>query len=268
MSKISFNGRQKFLDELISKKTKKLDSNIIRFLNWNIRNPSLQRATKQVKWIERGNFDIIILTETKFSQGCVHIRDRLKSLGYKVIFLKPENKDYGVILAVRNLKEILKKSIKFLPYRTSSTVCNFYGNDILITGVYIPVWRNEEKKKFLDEFEKLIGNEDLKKRFDNWIIIGDLNILEPDHIPQYSQYKTWEYFYNRIGEYGFVDAFRLFHPNEKEYSWFGREGNGYRFDHIFVSKNILPLIKNCFYIHGPRLEKLSDHSAMYLEIRT
>jgi len=267
MGKVSFNGRQKFLDELIVTKRKKTSSETIKFLNWNIRNPSLRRSMKQTEWIEKGSFDIIVLTEAKFSQGCIHIRDRLKSLGYNVIFLKPENEDYGVILAVSNLKEILEKSIKFLPYRTSSAVCNFYGKDILITGVYIPVWRNEEKKKFLDEFEKLIANEDLKKRFDDWIIIGDLNILEPNHIPKYSQYKPWEYFYNRLGKYGFVDAFRFFYPEEKEYSWFGREGNGYRFDHIFVSKNILPLIKNCFYIHEPRLEKLSDHSAMYLEIK-
>lgn len=266
MKKISFNERQKFLDEPFHEKQIEFNPKIIRFLNWNIRNPSLQRAQKQIEWIERNNFDIIALTEAKFSQGCIYIRDKLKSLGYKTEFTKPENDDYGVILAVNNLKEIIRNYIKFLPYRTSSLACNFYGKNILIIGTYFPVWRNKEKKKFLDEFEKLVTNEHLKNKFENWIIIGDFNILEPHHIPQYSQYKPWEYFYNKLSNYGFVDAFRFFHPEEKEYSWFGREGNGYRFDHIFVSENISSLLKSCFYNHNPRLEKLSDHSAMYLEI--
>jgi exodeoxyribonuclease-3 len=267
MKNISFNERQKFLDETIHEKQMGPHTKIIRFLNWNIRNPSLKRAQKQIEWIERNNFDIIVLTEAKFSQGCIYIRDRLKSLGYTTEFTKPENDDYGVIVAVNNLKEIVRNSIKFLPYRTSSLACSFYGKSILIIGTYFPVWRNKEKKKFLEEFEKFIANENIKNKFENWIIIGDLNILEPNHDPQYSQYKPWEYFYNKLIECGFVDAFRFFHHEEKEYSWFGREGNGYRFDHIFASKNILSLLSKCFYVHEPRLEKLSDHSAMYLEIK-
>jgi len=269
MSKISLNGRQKFLDEVIYSKTKKIssESEIIRFLNWNVQNPSLRRATKQMEWLEKGNFEIIVLTEVKLSEGCIYIRDRLESLGYTVIFPKPEPNDYGVVLASNFLKEIMDISTNFLPYRTSSATCNFHGKNILITSAYAPVWKNQEKKKFTDEFEKLMSDKDLKKKFDGWIILGDLNVLEPSHIPNYPTYKDWEYFYKMFSKYGFVDAFRFFHRNEKEYSWFSREGNGYRFDHIFVSENILPFLKNCYYVHEPRLKKLSDHSVMCLEIR-
>jgi len=165
-------------------------------------------------------------------------------------------------------KEIPKIYIEFLPYRVSFAVCNFSGKDVLLTGMYAPVWRNEEKRRFLETFEKLISNEDLRKKFSNWIILGDLNLLEPNHIPHYPVYKGWEFFYNIFSKYRFIDAFRFFHPNEKEYSWFGRGGNGYRFDHVFVSEEILPFIRNCFYLHEVRLDKLSDHSAMYLETKS
>jgi len=47
-------------------------------------------------------------------------------------------------------------------------------------------------------------------------------------------------------------------PNTQDYSWFGREGNGYRFDHIFISQSL--------YIHEPRLQKISDHSIMYMKL--
>jgi exodeoxyribonuclease-3 len=264
----SFNSRQKFLDELVAKE-KKVDSGTLRCLNWNIRNPSLQRAMKQMEWLERNNFDIIVLTEVKLSQGCTYIRDRLSSLGYTTVFPKPENGDYGVILAIkRGFKEIPKISIDFLSYRVAFAVCNFSGIDVLVVGTYIPIWKDEKKKIFLKSFEKLISNEDLKKKFSNWIILGDMNILEPNHSPSYPLYKEYEFFYDSFGKQKFVDAFRFFHPNDKEYSWFSRENNGYRFDHIFVSEKMLSVLKSCFYTHDVRLEKLSDHSAMHLELHS
>jgi len=261
-------GKNFWMNLLLVNK-KRSDFEIIRCLNWNVRNPSLRRAIKQMKWLEKNSFDVIVLTEVKLSQGGVYIKDRLTSLGYTVIFPKPENEDYGVILAIRKfVKEIPRIGVDFLPYRVSFAVCNFSGKNVLLSGIYVPVWRNEKKKMFLDAFEKLMAEEDLRKKFDGWIILGDLNVLERNHIPQYSAYKDWEYFYNAFSKYGFVDAFRFFHPNEREYSWFGREGNGYRFDHIFATENILPFLQDCFYVHGVRLEKLSDHSAMCIEIKS
>jgi exodeoxyribonuclease-3 len=260
------NSRQKFLDELAAKRQES-GSDTTRCLNWNIRNPSLQRAMKQMNWLERNNFDVVILTEVKLSQGCAYIKDRLASLGYTTVFPRPENGDYGVILAVKKgFKEIPKISIDFLPYRVAFAVCNFSGNDVLIAGTYIPIWKNEKKKIFLKSFGKLISNEDLKKKFGNWIILGDMNILEPNHIPSHPLYKEYEFFYESFGKQNFVDAFRFFHPSKNEYSWFSRENNGYRFDHIFVSEKMSKILNDCFYIHDVRLQKLSDHSAMCAEI--
>jgi len=270
VSKVHLNERQKFLDELTSSKRKNINSDLRRCLNWNVRNPSLRRATRQMDWLEGNDFDVIALSEVKLSRGCVYIKDRLQSLGYKVMFPKPRNKDYGIILAIKKkfFKEVPRIHINFLPYRVSFAVCNLSGKEILFTGIYVPVWRNEKKRIFLETFEKLLANEGLRKEFDGSIILGDLNVLEPNHIPYHPMYKDWEYFYTAFSKYGFVDAFRFFHLGQREYSWFGREGDGYRFDHIFVSQNILPFLNNCYYIHEVRVEKLSDHSAMYLEIKS
>jgi len=53
----------------------------------------------------------------------------------------------------------------------------------------------------------------------------------------------------------------------QEYSWIGRTGDGYRYDHCFVSHGLLSLINECRYLHEPRNFKLSDHSAMYIKIK-
>jgi exodeoxyribonuclease-3 len=266
MKKKPGKGRQRFLDEeAYQKQRDELEPGVISFLNWNIRNPSVLRAPKQADWMASQGFDVIVLTEVKLSEGCIYIRDRLESLGYAVAFPDPDPQDYGVILAVRRFfKERLNVSTQFLPYRTCSVACNF-GRDALVTGVYAPVWRNEEKKRFHDDFEKLICMDNLKMT-ENRFIVGDLNVLEPDHAPSYPEYKPWDYSYTALCKHGFVDAFRHFHPGEKEYSWFGHTGNGYRFDHIFVTRSVLPFLQTCSYIHKPRLGKLSDHSAMVLQM--
>ena len=259
-------SRQGFLDELVKNRDRANDS-AVRCLTWNIQNSSLQRATRQVKWLQKNDFDIIVLTEAKLSDGCAYIKDRLTSLGYVTIFPKPENNDYSQILAVRKFfKEAPKIPVDFLPYRVSSAVCNFFGKYVLVVGSYMPIWKDEKKVTFLKSFQKLIQDENLRKKFDNWIILGDMNVLEPNHNPAHPLYEKYEFFYNSFSENGFRDAFRFFYPNNQEYSWFSREKSGYRFDHIFISENFLPLVKNCFYIHETRLEKLSDHSAMCLEI--
>ncbi len=266
MKKMSGKGRQGFLDELTSPKQRETQqSNVVKFLNWNIRNPSLLRAPKQVDWMTSQSYDIVVLTEARLSEGCIYIRDRLEGLGYAVSFPDPDPQDYGVIVAVRGfLRERLNVSTEYLPYRTCSVVCSI-GKGVLVTGVYAPVWRNEQKKRFLDDFEKLVCRDDLKKT-ENRFIVGDLNVLEPNHVPEYSEYKPWECFYTALCKHGFVDVFRHFHQGEKEYSWFGHSGSGYRFDHIFATRSAVPSLQRCFYIHEPRLEKLSDHSAMVVEI--
>ena len=47
-------------------------------------------------------------------------------------------------------------------------------------------------------------------------------------------------------------------------SWFTNKGVGRRYDHVFSSKDIA--IKDAFYEHAPRNNKLSDHSPLVVEL--
>ena len=96
------------------------------------------------------------------------------------------------------------------------------------------------------------------------MFLGDLNVLEPDHRPHYPFFVPFEYDFYRalIAEHGFTDAFRQLHPAAAEYSWVGRTGDGYRYDHAFCSAILTPAIRSCQYLHEPRTSRLSDHSAL------
>ncbi|KKQ21461.1 MAG: hypothetical protein A3G45_00040 [Candidatus Staskawiczbacteria bacterium RIFCSPLOWO2_12_FULL_37_15] len=138
-----------------------------------------------------------------------------------------------------------------------------------IIGAYIPsrdksFEKIQRKKKFI----KNLGKSFLTYSNDYFrIFCGDFNILEKEHIPHYNFFEKWEYdFYNSLINHGLFDSFRYLNPQKKDYSWVGRTGDGYRYDHCFVSKDLLPFVKECYYLHNPRNERLSDHSAIILKL--
>lgn len=62
------------------------------------------------------------------------------------------------------------------------------------------------------------------------------------------------------------DSFRHLNPQKKDYSWVGRTGDGYRYDHCFVSNDLSSSVEKCYYLHEPRNERLSDHAAIILNL--
>jgi exodeoxyribonuclease-3 len=100
------------------------------------------------------------------------------------------------------------------------------------------------------------------------LVAGDLNVLEPGHIPHHHVFGKWEYdFYTSFLHAGRLrDAFREHNGTEIDHSWFGhRSGLGYRFDHLFCSAGVEILA--CHYDHKTRQTGLSDHSALTARLR-
>lgn len=268
--------RQLFLDEYLRKKNgDEILNQLVRqmkIINWNIAHPSLTRAHKIADWLENQKVNILTLTETTDSPGCVFLHNRLESFGFKVMFPKKE-KDFGAILAFRGFEaQKFEIGLNFLPHRAPAIICNTPVGEVGIISIYVPssVSRNEtygKKQKFQDEFIKVLASVKKTNHPPHIIVCGDLNVLEPNHHPCYPFIKNWEYqFYESFKENELVDTYRLFYPDVCEYSWYGREGYGYRYDHCFVSKELRKYTKSCQYLHEPRKDRLSDHSAMFLHL--
>jgi exonuclease III len=68
-----------------------------------------------------------------------------------------------------------------------------------------------------------------------------------------------------LGEFDLVDVYRGLHGYDaQEISYIVRStGNGYRYDHVFASRELNPV--TCRYLHAPRERGLSDHSAIEVD---
>ncbi|HEY3368885.1 MAG TPA: endonuclease/exonuclease/phosphatase family protein [Symbiobacteriaceae bacterium] len=240
-------------------------------LCWNIGNPSVERAGRQAEWLRARREDVLVLTEAKSSDGCAFLERYFCSFGRYVAFERPLNNDYGVMMISRGpfRKGPSLKPADYLHARMAVIDIPSHLGDLEIMGLYVPSRDATEAKKhrkrsFLEQTSRFLAEQLPGQRK---IVCGDLNVLEPDHVPRYSVFERWEYdFYSGLGQFGLHDAFRLHHPRELAYSWVGRTGDGYRYDHAFVSQDLLSHVGECYYLDEPRTARLSDHSAILLHL--
>jgi exodeoxyribonuclease III len=239
----------------------------LQILTLNIGNPSRERAERQLEWLQRREEDVLVLTETATSRGCELIAARLAEAGWEVRFPRPVEGERGVLIASRvQLAGRGNEMLSYLPARAERAL--LAGVTLEIVGAYVPsrdasASKTERKRRFIEGL-----SEGLEEAANCAILIGDLNIIEPRHQPSYAWFQDWEYdFYRGLLEAGWIDAYRLCFPEGMEHSWVGYEGDGYRYDHAFVTAGLADRVLSCAYVHATREQELTDHSAMIVALR-
>lgn len=254
----------------------------VSFLFLNVGNPSLERAKKQCRWLEKREEDVFVLTETKVSQGCAYIEEFFlqygydlfsmnSSLNFDVSFPKSQTGDLGVMIVS---KYPIKKNSNFFAAdsifysRQLETIISVNDKIISVMGLYVPSRDRSDKKilrkkSFLNSIKEFINDSNNISR----VLMGDLNILERNHIPHYSSFFEWEYdFYDDLIDKGYIDTYRHCNNEKQEYSWVGRTNDGYRYDYGFVSADLKTNILDCRYLHETRKNGLTDHSGIVIEL--
>jgi len=70
----------------------------------------------------------------------------------------------------------------------------------------------------------------------------------------------------QLSSSGWTDAWRLYHPQTTEWTWYSTKGNGFRLDHAFASPSLLPCVLSCRYSHTEREAKVSNHSILITDV--
>jgi exodeoxyribonuclease-3 len=240
----------------------------------NIGNPSADRAARQIEWLNKQDFDIAVLTETKLSSGCLLIETFFSSrAGRYVYFPKSQTGDLGIMIIskfpISKINPYYDESNRFFCRFIDLEIC-IQGKILGIIGLYVPS-RDQSIDKVIRKSEFIAGTSSYienisSKKSTPYIICGDFNIISRDHYPKYSTFKSWEYdFYDKLQNLGYVDIYKEQNEEKNEYSWVGRTGNGYRYDYIFTSESFKYESIMCTFIHETRALKLTDHSAVMLK---
>lgn len=258
-------------------------SSIFRVTTCNIQRANGTRAQSLASALLSTAVDVLILTEVSAGSAGETLAGIFRDRGYTVIAPAGRPGDrYRVLVVCADADAgIVDIGTNAISHRCVAVrVLSSSGLGVGVVGVYVPSRgsasrRNQHKRSVQDEFARLLPG--IPGAFGTTgpiVITGDLNVVEPEHRPHYRVFGQWEYdFYEAFAAAGFDDAFRLCNPGAIDYSWFGRpnaagQRNGYRFDHVFVTRRHRQAVVACGYDHTVRLRRLTDHAALTIDLST
>jgi exonuclease III len=223
---------------------------------WNIQHGGGKRIKLILDSIAKINSDIFVFTEFRNNQNKNSLINGLQKLNYNFFYFPQKTQSQNTVL--------IASKINLEPTYYNSELTNNSHRVIKVTtpqfeiyGCYFP--QKNEKSKIFDFLLKQINKSNDK----SVILIGDFNTGK-HYIDEESNTFYCSEYINKI-EQQLVDGFRFINKDKKEYSWYSKKNNGFRIDHCFLSKDIK--INNCYYDHQPRINKISDHSILTINIQ-
>jgi len=211
---------------------------MLKLLSWNIQQGGGSRTRGIVKFIAQQNPQIIVLSEFRNNDSGSFLRTKLLELNYHFQFVSLTASNTNSVLIASQLP----CNSRLFDHTKMDHAHNVIAVDFEafhLYGVYLP--------------------------HSPAIIMGDFNTGK-NFIDQKGDSFWYTSELARLEKGGMKDAFRYVHGDVETYSWYSHQGNGYRYDHIYTSQDLQPIIKQCDYIHSAREKKLSDHSPMILEL--
>jgi exodeoxyribonuclease-3 len=244
----------------------------IRLLSWNVNGLRAIYKKGFLEWLKRDGPDILALQETKVAADQVPA-ELNNAAGYQTYFGSGQRKGRdGVALFCSSQGRQARPaplSIKYslgidgLDDENRAIVADF--GDFLLFNVYFPNGKASRERlayklRFYDLFLDHISR--LQSGGRSIVICGDVNtahreidLARPKANEKISGFlpeeRAWM---DRLVERGFVDTFRIFHPEGGNYSWWdlktkARERNvGWRIDYFFVSRDLADRVKSAFIL--------------------
>ena len=228
---------------------------MLKILSWNIQQGGGSRVKSILSFLSKQAAQIIILSEFRNNKSGNFLRTKFLEQGYQFQFVSLNPSDTNSVLIASKLP---CSSTLFTDRKMDfdhSVICTEF-EAFRCFGVYLP---HKKKHKLFD-----ILHEEVSKSKPS-IIAGDFN-TGINLVDQKGSSFWYTDELKKLNDLDLHDAFRHVHGDVESYSWYSHHGNGYRYDHTYVHKDLLPLVKQCDYIHEAREEKWSDHSPMILEL--
>jgi exonuclease III len=191
-----------------------------------------------------------------------------KEWGGELLFVEGTTHSKGnIILIGKQCMSINKDniSIVYQSERILAISLQLDQQQITVINVYAPSIQGQ-KLLFLEEVCRVFN--DLPVNTDNVLLLGDFNMVMDNDFDviaghEHSKSETQQ-FNAAINSMSLNDTWRLFHPEENQYSW--HRINPFiarRLDYIFANDNMLSNIIGCGMLNMPN----SDHKGVFCDIQ-
>jgi len=235
-----------------------------------------------LEWLKTGPADIICVQETKALKENVDHR-LFNDLGYHDFWFSAQKKGYsGVAVFSKILPDKIEMGNGHKVSDDEGRIIQLDFKDVRLINAYFPSGtsgdiRQTFKYQWLDEFFDYV--QELRKTDPNIILCGDYNIAHKEidiHNPK-GNVKTSGFlpeerlWMDKFFSNGWIDSFRLHHPEPHRYSWWSQRfpsvrvnNKGWRIDYINVTSALKDAVKDAEIY--PNVMH-SDHCPVYADIK-
>lgn len=243
----------------------------MKLLSWNIRQGGGKRGDKIVDAICNHAPDVVALIEYRSEPG-KELCQKLDDKGWKYMeSTTPRGNDNGLCVVSRT--RLIRKPDPPVPpenaVRWLDADLPAYGFGIGV--LHIPGSSTKLNGAAKRRFWGAVLSAALSRSDAPFVFIGDLNTGAHRIDEARATFHCAEHFGRMTAELCWIDLWRAFNGNAKEFSWYskrkgGADRNGFRVDHAFGSPALWPRVVNCRYSDSERKAGTSDHSVVVVEI--
>ena len=257
----------------------------MKICSWNV-NSVRARILNILNYLKYSKPDILMIQEIKTEEKNFPFSD-FKNIGYSAHVFGQKSYNGVAFLSKVNIEKV---NLKFFidQNKQSRIIVSDIRNkskNIKLINIYVPngnpigTEKYKYKVNWLDYFIQKVKK--VLKDNQNIIIGGDFNVIpEKIDVYDYIKYENDALFtleirkkFRSLINLGFRDAYRYFHKNKQEYTFWDymsgswQKNHGMRIDHFLVSNELLSDIKNINIDKKPRSKlKPSDHTPIEIEI--
>jgi len=213
----------------------------------NIQHGGGARTQAITDYLKSLDADCIVLSEYRLDDN--GLATQLGLLGYTYQHTGAQYPKENSVLVV--------SKTPFAVGNASQRIASVAFQDLTLLGVYFP--QGEEKRPVFHEIRKMVDSGS------NALVIGDFNTGKPFIDEDGDSFACVDEF-EALEHHGLIDAWRTRNPEGKEFTWYSNKGNGFRIDHAFCTASLNDRISLVEYLHDPREQKVTDHSALIVEL--
>ncbi|MDG4793074.1 endonuclease/exonuclease/phosphatase family protein [Micromonospora sp. WMMD1082] len=245
---------------------------MLSILTVNIQATSRRRAEPLLRWLADRPEHVLLLTETSNGDGTAYLLDHFRRAGCHVHH-PTLDKDRGAALISRMPVTIRPDIAARLSIPGRAVAATIHTNPaVTVLGIYVPSSdrapaKVERKRAFLASLTDTLNHLPADERA-HLVLGGDYNVITRDHQPPYpGVWLPFEYaLFDALTAVGLTDAHHHLTPGIPHHSWYGRAGNGYRFDYLHVGTALRDRLHSGSYLQEPRDQRLTDHAAVTLTL--
>lgn len=219
--------------------------------------------------------EIVVFSEYRDTSAGALVCGELRRIGLSYQASTPAERGNGVLIAATTPFAALPNPFGFPEDEYPNAILLARFSWLQVYGVYLP---GQDRKR--PHLRCLIAAaEHHNEAGDSAICIGDLNSGRNETDIEINvrsgqlrdEFSTADLY--RELEQQWTEAWAYLHPDQYEFSWYPfrrdpgfRSYAGWRIDKAFLSPNLLPMLKAAEYDHVFRQDRLSDHSALVVDL--